>query len=128
MRKALVGLLVLTLALVLPAWSGNGNSTGTITLSSGYLWFGSQSAGSVSQPKTLTVTNNSKYAFLFSGVSAETGFSVASTTCGVLHPGQSCIVQIVFVPMHAGNYVSRLNLATPYSPAAFTAVLYGSGQ
>jgi len=70
----------------------------------------------LSQPKTLTVTNNTKYAFLFSGVSAEIGFSVASTTCGVLQPGQSCTVQIVFVPMHPGYYVSRLSLATPYSP------------
>ena len=126
MRKSLIGLLVLTLALALPAWSGN--SSGTVNLSSGYLGFGSQSVGSVSQPRTLTVTNNTKYQFAFTSLSAETGFSVASTNCGVLQPGQSCTVQVIFVPMRAGNYASRLNLATPYSPSAFTAVLYGSGQ
>ena len=114
------------MALVLPAWSGN--SSGTINLSSAYLWFGGQSASSASQPKTLTVTNNTKYQFAFTSVRAETGFSVASTDCGVLQPGQSCAVQLVFVPMHAGNYVSRLNLGTPYSSAALTAVLYGDGQ
>jgi len=126
MRKSLVGLLVLTLALVLPAWSGS--STESISLSSGYLWFGSQGVDSVSAPQTLTITNHTKYRFAFSSISAETGFSVASTNCAVLQPGQSCTVHVVFVPMHAGNYVSRLDLETPYSPAAFTAVLYGTGS
>ena len=125
-KTSAIALLILALALVVPAWSGN--SSGTINLSSAYLWFGGQSVGSVSQPKTLTVTNNTKYQFAFISVSAETGFSVASTNCAVLQPGQSCTVELVFVPMHAGNYVSRLNLATPYSPAAFTAVLYGTGS
>ena len=83
--------------------------------------------GSVSGVQTLTVTNNTKYQYAFTSVSAETGFSVASTDCGVLQPGQSCTVQLVFVPMHTGNYVSRLNLGTPYSPAALVAVLYGTG-
>ena len=124
-KTSTIALLILALALVVPAWSGN--STGTITLTSGYLGFGTQSMGSVSAIQTLTVTNNTKYQFALTSVSAETGFSVASTDCGVLQPGQSCTVQVVFVPMHAGNYVSRLNLGTPYSPAALTAVLYGSG-
>ena len=114
------------LLVVVPAWSGN--STGTISLSSGYLWFGTQSVGSVSGAQTLTITNNTKYQFAFTSVSAETGFSVASTNCGVLQPGQSCTVQVVFVPMQIRSYVSRLNLGTPYSPAGFTAVLYGTGQ
>ena len=87
--------------LVLPAWSGS--RTGTITLSSGYLYFGSQSVASVSPFQTLTITNNTRYQFAFTSVSAETGFSVASKNCAVLQPGQSCTVQIVFVPMHAGN-------------------------
>lgn len=52
---------------------------------------------------------------------------MASTDCGVLQPGQSCTMQLMFVPMHAGNYVSHLSLGTPYSPAALVAVLYGTG-
>jgi hypothetical protein len=83
---------------------------------------------SVSPAQTLTITNNTRYQFAFTSVSAETGFSVASKNCAVLQPGQSCTVQIVFVPMHAGNYVSHLDLGTPYSPAAFTEVLYGMGN
>jgi len=126
MKKSAVVLLVLSLGLVLPAWSGS--NAGTITLSSGYLGFGTQSIGSVSAAQTLTVTNNTKYQFAFTSISAETGFSVASTGCAVLQPGQSCSVQVVFVPTHAGNYVSRLDLGTPYSSTAFTAVLYGTGQ
>jgi len=125
-KTSTIALLMLASALVVPAWSRS--STGTITLSSGYLGFGTQSMGSVSAIQTLTVTNNTKYQFALTSVSAETGFSVASTDCGVLQPGQSCTVQVVFVPMHAGNYVSRLNLGTPYSSAALTAVLYGYGQ
>jgi len=78
--------------------------------------------------QTLTVTNNTQYQFAFTSVSAETGFSVASTNCGVLQPGQSCTVELVFVPMHTGSYVSRLNLGTPYSPAALVVALYGTGQ
>ncbi len=79
----------------------------------------------MSPPKTLTVTNNTKYQVAFTSISAATGFSVASSNCGV-PPGQASAVQIVFVPMHPGYYVSRLDVGTPYSPAAFTAVLYGS--
>ena len=125
-KTSVITLLILASALVVPAWSGS--STGSITLSSGYLWFGSQSVGLVSAQQTLTVTNNTKYRLAFTSISAETGFSVASTDCAVLQPGQSCTVQVVFVPMQTRNYVSRLNLGTPYSPAAFTAVLYGTGQ
>jgi hypothetical protein len=125
-RKSAIALLALGLVLVIPAWSGN--NTGTITLSSGYLSFGAQNVASISPSQTLTIKNNTKYQFAFTSMSAETGFSVAATDCAVLQPGQSCTVQVIFVPMHAGNYVSRLDLGTPYSPAAFTAVLYGSGQ
>ena len=120
-RTSTIALLILASALVVPAWSSS--STGTITLSSGYLGFGTQSIGSVSAMQTLTVTNNTKYQFPLTSVGAETGFSVASTNRGILQPGQSCTLQLVFVPIHAGNYVSRLNLGTPYS-SALTAVLY----
>jgi hypothetical protein len=126
-KKASIAVgLISILFVVVPAWSGN--STGTITLSSAYLSFGMQSIGTVSSPQTLTVTNNTKYQFAFTSISAETGFSVASTNCAVLQPGQSCNVEVVFVPLQGVNYVSRLNLGTPYSSAAFTAVLYGTGQ
>ena len=125
-KTSAIALLILASALVVPAWGGS--STGTITLSSAFLSFGMQNVGSVSAPQTLTVTNNAKYQFAVTTVSAETGFSVASTNCGFLQPGQSCTVQLVFVPMHAGSYFSRLDLGTPYSPAALVAVLYGTGQ
>jgi len=118
--------LILILFVVVPAWSGN--NAGSITLSSAYLSFGTQGVGSISPPQTLTVTNNTKYQFAFTSIAVETGFSVASTNCAVLQPGQSCTVEVVFVPMRAVNYVSRLNLGTPYSSAAFTAVIYGIGQ
>jgi len=113
-RTSTIALLMLASALVVPAWSSG--SAWTITLSSGYFGFGTQSVGLVSAIQTLTVTNNTNYQFAFASVSAQTGFRVASTNCGVLYPGQSCTVQLVFVPMHAGNYVSRLNLGLPIRP------------
>jgi Abnormal spindle-like microcephaly-assoc'd, ASPM-SPD-2-Hydin len=119
--------LVLTMLAAVPAWSGK-TSGGSINLSASYLSFGLQRAGSISSPQILTVTNNTPYQFACTSVNAETGFTVASTNCTVLNPGQSCSVQVVFVPLEVKNYVSHLNLATPYSPPAVTAVLYGTGS
>jgi len=131
MKNKLAAALLLLTFTVLSAWGGSnrgGGSTGTINVDKPALYFGFQSTGAVSSPQTLTLTNNTTYAFAITGVSAETGFTVASSNCGVLQVGQSCTVQVAFVPLHTANYASRLNLATPYSTAALTVPLYGSGS
>jgi len=131
MKRKLAAISLLIALLGLPAWSANksGASTGgTISLDKPCLSFGSQGVGTVSSVQTLTITNNTSYPFAFTSISAETGFTVAQTDCGYLQPKQSCTVQVAFVPLHAGSYVSRLNLGTPYSSAALVVALYGTGQ
>ncbi len=131
MKRKLAAVLLLVALLGLPAWSGNkagGSTGGTISFDKPYLSFGFQGVGTVSSVQTLTITNNTSYPFAFTSISAETGFTVALTDCAYLQPKQSCMVQVAFVPLHAGSYVSRLNLGTPYSSAALVVALYGTGQ
>jgi hypothetical protein len=131
MKRKLAAVLLLVALLGLPAWSGiksGGNTGGTISLDKPYLSFGSQGVGTVSSVQTSTITNNTSYPFAFTSISAETAFTVALTDCGYLQPKQSCTVQVAFVPLHAGTYVSRLNLGAHYSSAALVVALYGTGQ
>jgi hypothetical protein len=125
-KKAIAVGLISILFVVVPAWSSN--STGTITLSSAYLSFGMQSIGTVSSPQTLTVTKT-RDTNLRSPASAQRPDSVwQAQTVQCCSPDSPAMWRWYSCRCEAVNYLSRLNLGTPYSSAAFTAVLYGTGQ
>ena len=123
-----------------PAMSSNGRyvafssgandelSGGTVPLGSAEIWlrtrpialditpsidFGTVDVGGQSAPKNAVITNTSGVAINISAVTPPAApFSVTANTCGgVLQPGATCSVTIVFSPTAGGSASSSVNVA-----------------
>lgn len=123
-----------------PAMSSNGRyvafssgandelSGGTVPLGSAEIWlrtrpialditpsidFGTVDVGGQSAPKNAVITNTSGVAINISAVTPPAApFSVTANTCGgVLQPGATCSVTMVFSPTAAGSASSSVNVA-----------------
>jgi ELWxxDGT repeat protein len=122
-----------------------GNSTGTHSfnvvvrtlptsaLSGSALGFGTQAQGTVTQPQSVTVTNNGGSplritGFTFSG-SNPGDFFVGSDTCHQpVAPGASCVVTVRFAPQAQGSRAATLAIGSNASDAGTANVsLTGTG-
>ncbi len=117
--------------------TGTATTPGSISFSPATLDFGTQNVGSPSVARTVTVTNSGgspidiqPYRFLVTGdyyVPEDTCFS--SSPQGRLQAGQSCTVDIVFIPRTSGTRTGLLDIGNPngQTPADFTASITGVG-
>jgi len=94
----------------------------TLTVSPRKLSFGSQSVGTVSAPKTFTLTNNGSAALEISNVAVVGKYTQVipdysqSNTCGTsLGAGSSCTVTVEFTPQIPGSIVGSIAIVNSES-------------
>jgi phospholipase C len=100
-----------------------------ITLQHGSLNFGSQTIGTTSAPRTVTITNVNASAVLIGDISATDDFIVSANTCpNTLGPQHSCTIQIKFSPDETGSISGTVFISDsdPSSPQKL--VVSGTGQ
>jgi phospholipase C len=74
-----------------------------VLLSPARLAFGTQTVGTTSAPKTVTITNENTTAILVGAPTVTDAFKVSANDCpATLGPGKSCTFQIEFVPNETG--------------------------
>jgi hypothetical protein len=107
-----------------------GSGSLPLTLSPTALNFGSQTVGTTSAPKNITVTNHEKVTVTFSSV-AVTGIDSSefsqTNNCSSLSPGQMCTVAVTFTPSATGNRTASLTLTDSATNSPQTAKLSGTG-
>jgi hypothetical protein len=100
-----------------------------ITLQHGPLDFGSQTVGTTSAPKSVTITNVNKSSVMMGDISATDDFIISSNTCpATLAPQHGCTIQVEFSPDETGSisgtvYISDSDLSSPQK-----LLLSGTGQ
>ncbi|MEA2248990.1 MAG: hypothetical protein QOH46_3519, partial [Solirubrobacteraceae bacterium] len=106
-----------------------------IGLNATALSFGTRQLGTVSAPKTVTVTNHGTANLAVSGV-AVTGtdpsdFAMQSDTCSgqTITPAASCTVVVAFAPTHAGDLTASLTISddAPFAPHVVSMAGIGTG-
>jgi len=100
-----------------------------VLLSTAGLAFGSQTVGTTSTPKTVTITNENATAILMGAISATDDFIVSANTCpSTLGPAKSCTIQIEFAPDETGAITGTAYISNddPSSPQRIN--LSGTGQ
>lgn len=90
--------------------------------------FGTVDVGGQSAPKNAVITNTSGVAINIGSVTPPSvPFSITANTCvGLLQPGATCVVTMVFSPTVAGSASSSLNISG--DGLSVTAALVGSGR
>jgi len=90
--------------------------------------FGSQPAGTKSQPKTATLTNRSSQNVNIRDVAASgIDFSETDTCPRVLTTGADCTINVTFTPAITGARLGTV-LITTDSPSPLFLVLMGTGE
>jgi len=73
------------------------------------LYFGNQAVGTISAPRTVTMTNTGSTTLTITKISVTGNFSIQTKTCGTsLGAGASCTVTIVFHPPGTGKRYGSL--------------------
>jgi len=98
----------------------SGTLVGAINISpKGTVDFGSVPVNSQSDDKKFTITNRTDLtapagAVTILSISVGSGFVIKSTTCGtsLANPGDSCAVNVVFVPSAESNYSDNFTVET----------------
>ena len=88
--------------------------------------FGGNSMQTTSSSSSLTLTNNGAGNMIITDLTASTGFTVSSHTCGTVGPGSSCTVNITFTPGTQGTVNGTLTIT--YSGGQSTVNLTGQGE
>ena len=109
-----------------------GNGIPPVSLSPTSLNFGTQTVGTTSAAKNITVTNHEKVTLSFSSIAlggAHPGdYKISSNTCGSsLAAGAQCVVSITFTPTATGTRNATLVLTDSAVTSPQTAGLTGTG-
>ena len=100
-----------------------------LTLSSSSVNFATQSAGSASAARTVTLTNTGTAPLLLSSVALSGGganlFTESSTCPGTIPVGASCSILAVFSPLVAGSYAASISVASNASGSPQAVALSG---
>jgi hypothetical protein len=105
--------------------SGAGSQPGIATTSSS-LSFAPQPIGSVSESKSITITNNGAATLNLFGITA-TGDYTQTNNCGALTVAASCTVSVTFRPVGSGNRQGALTIYSNASTGPSTISLSGTG-
>ncbi len=100
----------------------------TMTLSASSLNFGVLQVGLTSAPQTVTVTNVSSHAIVFSSIAVSGDYSESNTCPTSLNAGQNCTITVSFAPSAAGTRNGAVTLKDndPGSPTQ-SITLAGTG-
>jgi hypothetical protein len=110
------------------AGSVPGPASGPLELTPARFDFGSQPAGTKSQAKTATLTNNSSQNVSIRDITASgIDFSETDTCQGVLVAGARCTIDVTFTPAITGPRLGAILIATD-SPSSLFLVLMGTGE
>ncbi len=111
------------------AVSLTGNGVGPeISFSPTALYFTPQSAGTISNPLPVTVTNTGGYDLVISSVQITGDYSIQSNNCvATLAAGGSCQVSVQFLPTATGPRAGSLTFADNASASPQTVALSGQG-
>jgi hypothetical protein len=108
-----------------------GTGVQPLSLTPGALNFGSQTVGTTSAGKSITVTNHERVVVNFTNITIMgTNSSDFSQTnaCSSLSPGTSCTVTVTFTPSAKGARNATLTLTDSATNSPQTAKLTGTGQ
>lgn len=108
---------------------GTGISSGVGSLSPVSIDFGSQTMGTHSSPKTVTLSNTGSGPLGITGISVSPGFFSQQNNCGSsLAAGANCTIAIRFSPNLKGMLVGSLTVQNNGADGPQTATLSGTSQ
>ena len=111
-----------------PADPVQGPASGALELTPARIDFGSQTAGTKSQPRTAILTNHSNQNVSIRDVAASGIDFTESDTCqGALAAGTHCSIDVTFTPAITGPRLGTV-LITTDSPSPLFLVLMGTGE
>ena len=103
-----------------------------VTLNPTSLNFGTQTVGTTSAPKNITVVNHQKVTLTFSSIAINgtnaADFAQTNTCGGSLPAGGKCTVSVTFTPSAKGVRTATLTLTDTAGTSPQTAKLTGTGQ
>ena len=113
------------------ALTGTGQSTTpgpTVTMSTNTLNFGNQQAGTASAAQSITMTNSGTIPWYISTFSSGS-YLIESPCNSYINPGDSCVVDVYFIPTLLGPqpYSASLELLTSATPSNLMLVFNGTG-
>ncbi len=107
----------------------SGTGSAPVTFSSNSINFSTVRVGTTSSTRTVTLTNRLSSALTIAGVSASTGFRVASNTCAAtIGAGASCTVGVTFSPTATGPVAGTLTFTDSAVTSPQVVTLSGTGQ
>ena len=90
-----------------------------VVLSPSSLGFGSQTVGTTSAPRTVTITNQNVTSIVMGDISATDDFILSANNCpATLGPAKSCTIQVEFAPDETGAATGTIDISDedPASP------------
>jgi hypothetical protein len=112
---------------IFPGSGGGSTGSATLAASPTSLSFGSQTVGSPSAAKTVTVSNTGTVAAAVSSISASGAFGETNTCGSSIAAGASCTVSVTFTPTASGSASGSLTVASNATDGTLTVGLSGTG-
>jgi hypothetical protein len=107
----------------------SGTGSAPVTFSATSINFSTVKVGTTSSAKTVTLTNHLSSALTFTSVSASTGFTVVSNSCGAsIGAGATCTVGVTFSPTVTGPATGTLTFTDSALTSQQVVTLSGTGQ
>jgi hypothetical protein len=107
----------------------SGTGSAPVTFSSNSINFSTVRVGTTSAARTVTLTNHLSSALTIAAVTASTGFTVASNTCGTsIGAGANCTVGVTFSPTATGPVTGTLTFTDSAVTSSQVVTLSGTGQ
>jgi len=98
-----------------------------LEVSSSFVIFGAQVAGTTSQAQTLTATNSGTVPLTLNPVTVSSNFTESDQCPPVLQPGASCVIGSSFSPTATGNLSGSLVLSDAAGQVSTLVTLSGQG-
>jgi hypothetical protein len=98
------------------------------SLSPASLAFGHQRVGTASAPQLVTVTNTGAFAFFINQVSFPGGYQITNNCSGLVNPGASCTVSVVFAPTNTQSGVGSLTIGGDFTATPPSVSLSGTAD
>lgn len=99
-----------------------------VSLSPGFLDFGSLPVGTTSSAQTVVLTNTGDVTLNISGITVSGDFGIASNSCGTsLAPAGNCNIGVTFKPTAPGTRNGTLSIADDAAGSPHTVALSGTG-
>ena len=101
---------------------------GSLVVSPKSIIFGPVTVDKVSMPQVFTLTNQGTGPLKITSISAPAGFALSNTCPASLTPGDSCVVNVTFVPTEAVAYTGNVVFGTNGLNPKINAAVSGTGE